>query len=156
MRATASEFGVETDTENTHVIDHFNYSPEHDSGDRTTLALNLKNYYTSAKPLQPKKSTNTDSLLYQGIGMITNDNNALVQQILHAPSTCYSWSPAKAVSSMPMMIGKEITLIAGLEARNNAHVLLAGSLKFFSDEFAPANEQYARQIGLWAFQRAGV
>jgi oligosaccharyltransferase complex subunit beta len=29
-------------------------------------------------------------------------------------------------------------------------------MKFFSDEFAANNEQYARQLGLWAFQRAGV
>lgn len=57
---------------------------------------------------------------------------------------------------MPMMIGKETTLVAALEARNNARVLICGSLKLFSDEFAGNNEQFARQLGLWAFQRAGV
>ena len=88
--------------------------------------------------------------------MVTNQKNELIQQVLNAPSTAYSWSPSKAVSSMPMMVGKETTLIAALEARNNARVLICGSLKFFSDEFSANNEQFARQLGLWAFQRAGV
>lgn len=156
LRATASEFGVETDTEGTSVIDHFSFSSEFDEGDHTTLALNLGKYYTSAKPFQPKKQVTTDHLVYQGIGMITNKKNELIQQVLNAPSTAYSWSPSKAVSSMPMMIGKETTLVAALEARNNARVLICGSTRFFSDEFATNNEQFARQLGLWAFQRAGV
>merc|ERR1712127_74661 len=156
LRATASEFGVETDTEGTYVIDHFNFSPESDEGDHTTLSLNLKNHWTSGKPFLPKKQVNVDSVVYQGIGMVTNQKNELIQQVLNAPSTAYSWSPSKAVSSMPMMVGKETTLIAALEARNNARVLICGSLKFFSDEFSANDEQFARQLGLWAFQRAGV
>jgi len=55
VRATASEFGVETDTEGTAVIDHFSFDKEMDNGDRTTLALNVGKFYSDAKPFTPKK-----------------------------------------------------------------------------------------------------
>ena len=35
----------------------------------------------------------------------------------------------------PHATGKNTLLIAGLQARNNARVVFAGSLEFFSDEF---------------------
>ena len=57
---------------------------------------------------------------------------------------------------MPMVLGQEMTLISALEAKNNARVVISGSLKFFSDEFAETNENYALQLALWTFQRIGV
>ena len=74
-----------------------------------------------------------------------------------AYDTSYSYSlGAKNIIASPAMIGKEISLISALEARNNARVLICGSLKFFSDEFAATNSEVTKQLASWAFQRAGV
>jgi len=116
----------------------------------------LENFTVMQSHSLQKKSGASDTLLFQGIGMVINGRNSLVSPVLTAPSTSFSWTPSKPVTSMPMMLGKETTLISALEARNNARVLIVGSLKFFSDEFAHSNELHARQLGLWAFLRAGV
>lgn len=88
--------------------------------------------------------------------MELNKNNNLVAPILSASQTAYSGIPNSIVNSMPFVLGKDMALISALEAKNNARVLISGSLKFFSDEFASRNQEYALQLALWAFQRAGV
>jgi len=157
IRLTISEFGMETDTEETFVIDHFNYSPEYDQGDHTTLELPVDQYYHESIPFNPKSANRKSStLLYQGIGMTLSKSNSLISSILSGPSTCYSWTPSAPVTSMPMMVGSEVSLISAMEAKNNARVLVVGSLKFFSDEFSEINGDYTAQLALWTFQRAGV
>jgi len=154
LRATVGEFGVEVDTEETAVIDHFHVAAA-DAGDHTLLSLSINDYYVKAGPFIPS-SSNSDVLIYNGIGMILDSKNELVYSILTAPSTSYSWIPEAPVTTMPMTLGKDTTLISAMEAKNNARVIISGSLRFFSDEFAADNEAIARQIALWCFQRAGV
>lgn len=160
VRATASEFGVETDTEEYSVIDHFNYDDQLDEGEHTILSYKVNQFYSDARPFLPlnkrDSKTNSDSILFEGIGMELNKNNNLVAPILSASQTAYSGIPNSIVNSMPFVLGKDMALISALEAKNNARVLISGSLKFFSDEFASRNQEYALQLALWAFQRAGV
>lgn len=156
VRSTVAEFGVESDTEETAVIDHFNYSTDHDEGDHTTLSYSASGFYSDSKPFQPALGKPTDKLLFQGVGLQVAKTNQLVAPIMTASKTAYSWTPNKVVTSMPMVLGQEMTLISALEAKNNARVVVSGSLKFFSDEFSDNNEAYALQLALWAFQRVGV
>ena len=159
VRATVSEFGVETDTEETAVIDHFNFSEDFDvEGDHTVLSYPVLDNYIDAKPFWPggKKPTAEDKILFSGIGMQLSAKNSLVYPVMKGSKTAYSWTPNSVVDSMPMVLGTEMTLISALESRNNARVLVCGSFSLFSDEFAGNNEAYALQLGLWTFQRAGV
>lgn len=157
MRLTISEFGMETDTEETFVIDHFNYASEYDQGDHTTLELPVDQFYHESIPFNPKSiDRKKATLLYQGIGMTLSKTNSLISSILSGPSTCYSWTPSSPVTSMPMMVGSEVSLISAMEAKNNARVLVVGSMKFFGDEFSEVNGDYSLQLALWTFQRAGV
>jgi len=159
VRATVSEFGVETDSEETAVIDHFNFSPDFDvENDHTVLSYSAKQFYIDAKPFWPngKAPKSSDKILFSGIGMQLSSKNSLVYPVMRGSKTAYSWVPNGVVDSMPMVLGQEMTLISAMEGRNNARVLVSGSFALFSDEFAGNNEAYALQLGLWAFQRAGV
>ena len=52
------------------------------------------------------------------------------------------------------------TLIAAMKARNNARVLISGSLDFFTDEFLSlpgyANSPVSQALARWTFQKSGV
>src|SRR5207245_1341551 len=96
-----------------------------------------------------------DSILYRGIGMISDQNNPLVLDILMASSTAYSYNPDKKITEVrakrsllysillisliflqyPHAVGKNTLLISALQARNNARVIFTGSLDMFSDAF---------------------
>jgi len=47
------------------------------------------------------------------------------------------------VSQYPHAVGKNTVLIAALQARNNARVVVSGSIEFFSDEFFTSSVQHA-------------
>jgi len=156
MRVAVSEFGVTADMEDYAVIDHFNFSNDYDEGDHTTLSYKVSEYYSEAKPFSPSSRAADDALLFQGVGMSVSKSNQLVAPVMTASKTAYSYLTNEKVNSMPMVLGQEMTLIAAQEARNNARVVISGSLKFFGNDFAESNQAYALQLALWTFQRVGV
>lgn len=70
--------------------------------------------------------------------MVADTTNPLVLDIMHASSTAYSHNPDEEVTDYPHAVGKSTLLVAGLQARNNARVVIAGSLDMFSDEYLEA------------------
>ena len=92
-------------------------------------------------------------ILYEGTGLIIDQENPLVLEILTASSTAYrylnlnsqnfeilkfffcSHNPDEPVLEYPHATGKNTVLVAGLQARNNARVVFAGSIDLFSDKF---------------------
>merc|ERR1712013_654472 len=84
-------------------------------------------------------------------------------------STSYSHNPDLPVKEFPHAVGKQTVMIAGLQARNNARVVFAGSLEFFSDEFfnslvepvtggekvGSGNQELAKALSLWCFKQSG-
>lgn len=73
--------------------------------------------------------------------MIADTTNPLVMNVMHASSTAYSYNPDDDVLDYPHAVGKSTLLVAGLQARNNARVVIAGSIAMFSDEFLTASVQ---------------
>ena len=73
--------------------------------------------------------------------MIADSTNPLVMDVMHASSTAYSYNPDDEVLDYPHAVGKSTLLVAGLQARNNARVVIAGSIAMFSDEFLTASVQ---------------
>jgi len=164
LREIASEVGFEADEEGTSVIDHLNYDIK-DEGKHNLVIADSKNLIKSDKITGGV----TAPLLYRGVGLLVDHENPLVLEILTGSSTSYSHNPDTPIKEFPHAVGKQTVLIAGLQARNNARVVFAGSLEFFSDEFfnsmvepvsgekvASGNQALAKALSLWCFKQSGV
>lgn len=135
----AAEFGFELDEEHSAVIDHINYDIN-DDGSHTKVLLTQDNIIDS-KHIVPK---NLDPVIYYGTGILVDKNNPLILQILTGAKTTYSYNPSNSIIEYPHILGNSLTLIAALQARNNARVVFSGSLYFFSDHAFTTDIQYAR------------
>lgn len=136
IRELATEVGIEIDEEGSAVMDHFNFDSGKDDGTHTTLVIGGENVVTAETIVGEKGSMNP--ILFRGIGMMTDGRNPLVLDIMTGSSTAYSYNPNKRITSYPHAVGTNTILVSGLQARNNARVLVSGSLHMFSDEFLSA------------------
>lgn len=127
------------DEEGAAVIDHLNYDVL-DQGKHTLIVADPANLIDAPMIVGSKK---TSPFLYRGTGLIADKENPLVLEVLTASSTAYSYKPDAPVEEYPHAVGKKTVLIAALQARNNARVVVSGSLDFFSDEFFSAPVQKA-------------
>ncbi|XP_054160943.1 dolichyl-diphosphooligosaccharide--protein glycosyltransferase 48 kDa subunit-like [Oppia nitens] len=169
IRDLATEVGVEIDEEGAQVIDHMNYD-QSDDGQHVLVVADSANLLDAPTIVGQKKSIGP--ILYKGIGMISDQNNPLVLDVLLASSTAYSYNPTKKITEYPHAIGKNILMVSALQARNNARVVFTGSLDFFSDAFFTAdvqksvgsnskreksgNEALAVALSKWVFKEEGV
>lgn len=169
IRELAVETGFEFDDDGTSVIDHHSYDASLDSGDHTTLVIDSK-YLTKAKLIAGEHATR-GPILYRGSALISGSSNKLKLDVLNAPTTAYSFAPGKAVNEYPGAVGRNTILVGALQARNNARVVLTGSLELFSDQFINANTQpagnaakpaksgngdFVKALSQWTFQETGV
>ena len=53
-----------------------------------------------------------------------------------------SWYPQDKINEYPLAVGEELVLVAGLQARNNARVVIAGSYLMFSDKFQASVQKW--------------
>merc|ERR1712020_430724 len=166
LREIASECGFEADEENNSVIDHHNFDTNLDGGKHTLIVADPADLINSAPIVGDKKAISP--ILYEGTGLIVDQENPLVLEILTASSTAYSHNPDLPITEYPHAVGKQTVLVAGLQARNNARVIFSGSLDFFSDEFftaqvetggkkvASGNAALAKALTDWCFKQSGV
>ena len=163
----SSECGFEADEERNAVIDHLNFDVDLDGGKHTLIAADPANLIDSAPIVGDKK---VSPILYEGTGLMVDQDNPLVLEILRASSTAYSHNPDEPITEYPHATGKSTVLVAGLQARNNARVVFAGSLDMFSDKFFTSavsswsgkkadksgNEALAKALSRWCFKLSGV
>jgi oligosaccharyltransferase complex subunit beta len=167
IRELATENGFEFDEEPTSVIDHHNYDATLDAGDHTTVVVDPKNLI-KAKLITGNSET-FGPILYRGIALVSSSSNKLKLDVLTASTTSYSFAPGKAVNEYPAAIGRSTVLVGALQARNNARVILTGSIDMFSDEFINANVaqagakptksgngDFVNSLTKWVFQEVGV
>ncbi|CAG2227728.1 dolichyl-diphosphooligosaccharide--protein glycosyltransferase 48 kDa subunit-like [Mytilus galloprovincialis] len=167
IRELATECGVELDEEKTAVIDHLNYDMA-DQGKHTLIVAEPKNLLDAPMVVGSKISS---PFLFRGVGMVADQENPLVMNVLHASSTAYSFNPDTKIDDYPHAVGKNTLLVAALQARNNARVVFVGSLEFFSDELFTSpvqnaigkqkfdksgNEQLSFNLADWVFREKGV
>ncbi|XP_050546812.1 dolichyl-diphosphooligosaccharide--protein glycosyltransferase 48 kDa subunit-like [Daktulosphaira vitifoliae] len=167
LRELAAECGFEVTEENSLLIDHLNYDAS-DPGKHTRVVVSSSNLIKSEEIVG--KPNNKD-LLYEGTTIIADPQNLLVLPILHAEDTAYSYKPDVAVKDYSLGTGKDLLLIAALQARNNARVVFSGSLYFFSDSAFKSsiqritdgkthdisgNQEAAINIALWTLKDRGV
>uniref|UniRef100_A0A0P4W9M7 Dolichyl-diphosphooligosaccharide--protein glycosyltransferase 48 kDa subunit n=1 Tax=Scylla olivacea TaxID=85551 RepID=A0A0P4W9M7_SCYOL len=166
IRELVTEVGVEMDEEGAAVIDHLHYDAN-DDGQHTLIAAPSSGLIDSEVMVGARDAI---PLLYRGTGLITDADNPLVLPVLRAPSTAYCYSPTQAITDYPHATGQNMLLVAALQARNNARVVVSGSLEFFSDAFIMASVQtpqgasYERSgngrvveaLSRWVFMEEGV
>ena len=167
IRELATENGFEFDEEPTAVIDHHNYDATLDGGDHTTIIVDPKNLI-KAKLITGNSET-FGPILYRGISLISSSSNKLKLDVLTGSTTAYSFAPGKAVNEYPSAIGRSTVLVGALQARNNARVIITGSVDMFSDEFINANVakagvkptksgngEFVKSLTKWVLQEVGV
>jgi oligosaccharyltransferase complex subunit beta len=158
IRELASELGVEFDDEAGLVRDHVS----HHAGDHTVLTLGSQQIVPSlrnnevvlGKSLAGKQ--HIAPVLYRGTAHRVNSQR--VVSVLQATSHAY----APSTGTQPL-IGVP-SLVSVMQARNNARVLLTGSLALFSDRYfnAKSDKEVASNQALvdalvsWVFKERGV
>ncbi|GMH41291.1 hypothetical protein BSKO_09201 [Bryopsis sp. KO-2023] len=168
----AQECGVDLDGEDTQVLDHLNFAqgsgdaglPDDDSAliaADTSPTDAITGGFDSGAPV-----------LFRGVAATLPPDTELAVPALLAPSTSYSSGQKEKLSSVKdPAIGRDISLVTLVQARNNARVSIFGSLEMLSDAFfnakfkvwasgvshdAPANREFCFKTAMWTFQRRGV
>ncbi|VDN07648.1 unnamed protein product [Thelazia callipaeda] len=168
LRDLAAENGFEFDEDRTAVIDHLNYDSVLDLGDHTTIVADPSNLI-SAQIIIDKSQVNP--ILFRGAALIADKANQLRLEILSASTTAYSFNPNDRVEEYPGAMGRSTLLVGAIQARNNARILLTGSILMFSDAFISAtvskfgstskpqksgNFQLVTALSEWVFMEKGV
>ncbi|XVF44931.1 hypothetical protein PTKIN_Ptkin02bG0162600 [Pterospermum kingtungense] len=167
IREVATECGVDFDEDPlAMVIDHINYAVSETEGDHTLIASD--DFIKSDVILGSKKIE--APVLFQGIGHSLNPANGLVLKVLSASPSAYSANPKSKLSTPPSLTGSAISLVSVVQARNNARVLITGSLSMFSNRFFKSgvqktgsqtkhkksgNEQFLTELSKWVFHERG-
>jgi len=162
VREVAQEIGVDFDEEGTYEIDHFQSGGSDFMFDHTTVAIapteatHLSTpVVVGDKPLKDRKN-----VLFKGIGQSIAQNNGLNFAILRGYDTTYTANPEKPLpAEFHGKIGAKTVLVSALQARNNARVLVSGSLLLFSDKFFAAttgNQYFCSELSKWVFKERGL
>lgn len=166
MRELAAECGVEFGDEGTFVIDHLHYDEVSDMGDHTLVVLGEENILKVPIITGGVKGR----VLFRGTGMALEEGNSLLQPVLTAHTSSFVYTPNTIVKEDPALKGRSTVLVAALQARNNARVLISGSLAFFSDQYfgkvfkeasseerdTAANGALAVNLASWTFGDRGI
>jgi len=167
IRDIASECGVEFAAGNTAVVDHHNFDKSDFEGRHTSIIAD--DVIDAPVILGSKKATH---ILFRGIGQEVRES-PLNYRLLSASSTAYSGN-FDGKGAAPKILGKRNVLVSALQARNNARVVISGSLHLFSDAAfkaqlqrydvdgksapigASGNQVFAVELSKWVFQERGV
>eukprot|EP00262_Sarcandra_glabra_P002092 TRINITY_DN12348_c0_g1_i1.p1 TRINITY_DN12348_c0_g1~~TRINITY_DN12348_c0_g1_i1.p1 ORF type:complete len:436 (-),score=61.57 TRINITY_DN12348_c0_g1_i1:475-1782(-) len=167
IRDIATECGLDFDEDpSAVVIDHTGYAVSETEGDHTLIASD--DFIRSDVILGDKKIE--APVLFRGIGHSLNAANSLVLKVLSASPSAYSANPKTKLSSPPSLTGPAISLVSIVQARNNARILISGSLDLFSNRFfrssvqkagsstkheKSGNEQFVTELSKWVFHERG-
>jgi len=166
VRDFGYECGVEFEESGTKIIDHLNFDHA-DEGQHSRLYIDPKQVLNN-KIITG--GTPTNPVLFDGIGMLLDDENELLVPVISATSTAYSFFPSEKITEHPEAVGKSTALITALQARNNARVMFVGSMTMLSDKMilAPAqkgagkvfstngNAALIQSLLNWTFKKVGV
>jgi len=162
VREIAMECGVDFDEEGTYVLDHFHAIDPNIAADHTTVAIATNKDTTLDVPAitGSKKLSERKPILFKGIGQTINVPSGLNIAILRGYETTYSANPDTPLKEDHHgKIGKDTILVSILQARNNARVLISGSILLFSDRFFTSgsdNQYFSNELSKWVFKERGL
>ncbi|KAG5437584.1 hypothetical protein PCANB_000619 [Pneumocystis canis] len=162
IRDLTSELEIYLAGDNTLVVDHFSYEKS-DSEKHTLLLVNnfkKNNYILTDKVIEGPP------ILYRGIGHSLG-NNQLIIPILRGGRTAYSYNTKDEPNFIKESSteGTQTYLITCFQARNNARIMVTGSIEMFSNTFfnsyvkrnvKSGNYHFAEDITRWLFQEKSV
>lgn len=167
IREIAIECGVDFDDDSAAmVIDHTSYAVSDTEGDHTLIASDA---FIQSDVILGREKIEAP-VLFQGIGHSINPVNNLVLKVLSASPAAYSSNPDSKLSNPPSLSGSAISLVSVVQARNNARVLISGSLSMFGNRFfrsavqkagsstkheKSGNEQFLTELSKWVFHERG-
>ncbi|KAL6348065.1 hypothetical protein AAG906_037794 [Vitis piasezkii] len=167
IREIATECGVEFDEDPAAmVIDHTSFAVSDTEGDHTLI---VSDDFIKSDVILGKEKIEAP-VLFRGIGHSTNPANSLVLKALSASPAAYSANPKSKLSNPPSLTGSAISLVSVVQARNNARVLISGSLSMFSNRLfrsgvqkagsstkheKSGNEQFLTELSRWVFHERG-
>ncbi|RYG46187.1 hypothetical protein EON67_09820, partial [archaeon] len=131
LRNLAHAFGVDFDAKSSRVIDHHAFHKETDGGSHTRVlssAYYPSPYLVGHELASAVEAGNAPVTVFEGVGMSVARDNILVTRVLTASPTGYSASPKDAVQEAPQSAGDDTTLVAAVQARNNARAVFIGSM----------------------------
>lgn len=167
IRNIATECGVDFDEDSSAiVIDHTSYAVSETEGDHTLVAsddlIQSDVILGSTKIEAP--------VLFKGIGHSSNPANSLVSKVLSGSPSAYSANPKFKLSNPPALVGSALSLVSVVQARNNARILISGSIDLFSNRLFKSsvqkagssnkyeksgNEQFVTELSKWVFHERG-
>ncbi|WOG89597.1 hypothetical protein DCAR_0208835 [Daucus carota subsp. sativus] len=167
IRNIGIECGVLFDEDpSTMVIDHLSYAVVGNEGDHTLIA---SDELIQSDVILGSRGTGAP-VLFKGIGHSSHPANSYVLKVLSGSPSAYSANPASELSSAPTLTGTDISLVSVVQARNNARILLSGSLDLFSDRLFKSsvqkagslskyeksgNEEFVTELSKWVFHEKG-
>lgn len=105
-------------------------------------------------------------VLYHGVGQsLTDPENILAVPVLRGNPSSYSAQPNKPVADGPESSGEHTLLVTAVQGRNNARVVVSGSLDLFTNAYYRAvdsngqqvgNEAFCRELSKWALAETAV
>lgn len=111
----------------------------------------LGSYATSKSP---------NPVLYHGIGQSVEDGNILSLKVLQGNPSTYSSTPNKAVGENLESAGENTLLVTAIQGRNNARIVVSGSLDMFSNQYfktaGTGNQLFCAELSKWLLAETSV
>jgi oligosaccharyltransferase complex subunit beta len=133
------------------------------------VSLLSSNFLKNTAILGAYASTKTSApVLFRGIGHAVDDSNILAIKVLRGNPSSYSANPSKPIDDHPESAGANTLLVTALQARNNARIVVTGSMDMFSNAFFRTkqssnseglfvgNELFCKELSKWTFGESGV
>ncbi|KAJ2900347.1 hypothetical protein MKZ38_002480 [Zalerion maritima] len=156
------------------VVDHFSYDTLSAADLHDVLVLPAPGPYREDVKDLFSPSEDTTLAFPRGVAQSLG-SGALLTPILRAPRTAYSYNPkeqSEGIESGDELfgVGKQLSLISTMQARNSARFTVVGSAEMLSDAWIEAevqktgtkdkvtvaNREFARRVSGWTFKEIGV
>mmetsp|Transcript_65641 Transcript_65641/g.129115 ORF Transcript_65641/g.129115 Transcript_65641/m.129115 type:complete len:459 (-) Transcript_65641:92-1468(-) len=162
VRDLVESFGISINKKGSEVIDHFETLEAFDISLQNTHIL-ARQASTSKAVLGSYASDSSRApVLFHGVAQsLVDSENVLALRVLEGNPSTYSAIPNKAAETS----GQDALLVTAVQGRNNARVVVSGSLDMFSNAFFRAidangvqvgNEVFCRELSRWALAETAV
>lgn len=150
------------------VVDHFNYDSASAADKHDVLLLpfpnairpDVKNYFAGEGLIAVPRA----------VGQTLGNESPLIQPVLRAPSTAYSYNPKDEADVVedPFATGEQLNIVSSLQAHNSARLTVIGSTellqnKWFAEKATlngqavkTANRDFVQKVTAWTFKETGV
>lgn len=153
-------FGAVFDKKGTEMIDHFKRVIDFENSLDSSVFQASEGIDSSVILGDLNGKLETNPVLYRGVGHKISSENTLAAKVLRGNPTTYSRAPGQLSTDTSMSL-----LVSAIQGRNNARVVISGSLELFSNSFfnfkfptkdLSGNRKFCQSISSWNFRESGI